>query len=282
MSKKRLGKGLQALIPEIEDAPLSDAVDVEAAHIRVNPYQPRKHFDEGKLAELARSVEQHGILQPLIVRPSDGEYELVAGERRLRAAKLAGLERVPVVIRSLTDREMMEIALIENLQRQDLNPLEEAEAYRRLMDEFNYTQEQLAERVGKSRSAVANTLRLTALHADVRYSVAAGLLSEGHARAILGLPLEKQPSAARKAVELGLSVRDTERLTGQELKKDGRKKASAERAVVKDRYIADLEDRLRQVCGTAVHVRMATKGGGRLEIQFCDLDELERVCEILF
>ena len=281
MNKKRLGKGLQALIPEIEDAPLSDAVDAETAQIRVNPYQPRKHFDEAKLAELARSVEQHGILQPLIVRPADGEYELVAGERRLRAAKIAGLPRVPVVIRSLTDREMMEIALIENLQRQDLNPLEEAQAYRRLMEEYNYTQEQLAERVGKSRSAVANTLRLLVLHPDVRSFVAEGQLSEGHARAILGLPLEKQPDAARRAVELGLSVRDTERLAGQDLKNAGQKATTA-KPVVKDRYIADLEDRLRQVCGTAVHVRMSTKGSGKLEIQFYDLDELERVCEILF
>ncbi|EEG76930.1 ParB/RepB/Spo0J family partition protein [Dethiobacter alkaliphilus] len=282
MSKKRLGKGLQALIPEIEDTPLSDAVDVDVAQISVNPYQPRKHFDEEKLAELARSVEQHGILQPLIVRPSDGEYELVAGERRLRAAKKAGLQRVPVVIRPLTDKEMMEIALIENLQRQDLNPLEEAQAYQRLMEEFNYTQEQLAERVGKSRSAVANTLRLTALHPEARNFVANQQLSEGHARAILSLPLEKQPLAARKAVELGLSVRDTERMAGQEPKKKAARKPRAATGGATDSYIADLEDRLRQVCGTAVNVRMSAKGGGKLEIQFYDLDELERVCEILF
>ncbi|MCW3488966.1 ParB/RepB/Spo0J family partition protein [Dethiobacter alkaliphilus] len=282
MSKKRLGKGLQALIPEIEDTPLSDAVDVDVAQISVNPYQPRKHFDEEKLAELARSVEQHGILQPLIVRPSDGEYELVAGERRLRAAKKAGLQRVPVVIRPLTDKEMMEIALIENLQRQDLNPLEEAQAYQRLMEEFNYTQEQLAERVGKSRSAVANTLRLTTLHPEARNFVANQQLSEGHARALLSLPLEKQPLAARKAVELGLSVRDTERMAGQEPKKKTARKPRAAIGGATDSYIADLEDRLRQVCGTAVNVRMSAKGGGKLEIQFYDLDELERVCEILF
>jgi ParB family chromosome partitioning protein len=280
MSRKRLGKGLQALIPEIDDTPLAEAVDLDAGQIQVNPFQPRKAFDEEKLAELAKSVEQHGIIQPLIVRPTGQGYELVAGERRLRAAKIAGLERVPVVVKSLTDREMMEIALIENLQRQDLNPLEEAEAYKRLMDEYNYTQEQLAERVGKSRSAVANTLRLISLHKDVRNEVAAGRLSEGHARAILGLPLEKQPDAARKAIELGLSVRETERLTTQETRQPQKHRST--QSTPKDGYITDLEDRLRQVCGTAVHVRLAAKGGGKLEIQFYDLEELERLCEILF
>jgi ParB family transcriptional regulator, chromosome partitioning protein len=279
MNKKRLGKGLQALIPEIEDAPLAEAVDVAVGEISVNPFQPRKVFDEEKLDELARSIAQHGILQPLIVRPAGSSFELVAGERRLRAARKAGLERVPVVIRVLTDREMMEIALIENLQRQDLNPLEEAEAYKRLLEEYNYTQEQLAERVGKSRSAVANTLRLMTLHAEVRRDVAEGRLTEGHARAILALPLEKQPDAARKAVELGLSVRETERLAVQEQKRPA--KRQSERHPSRDGYITDLEDRLRQHCGAAVHVRMTSKGSGRLEIQFYDLDELERLCEII-
>ena len=144
MSKKRLGKGLQALIPEIEETPLSDAVDVELEDIIVNEGQPRKIFDEKKLAELTSSVAQHGVLQPLIVRPRGEKYELVAGERRLRAAKKAGLKKVPVVVKVLTDRETLEIALIENLQREDLNPLEEAEAYKKLLEEFNYTQEQLA------------------------------------------------------------------------------------------------------------------------------------------
>lgn len=280
MSKKRLGKGLQALIPEIEDAPLADAVDIAADQIKTNPKQPRKHFDDDKLAELALSIEKHGVLQPLIVRPVADGFELVAGERRLRAAKMAGVERVPVVVRQLSERETMEIALIENLQREDLNPLEEAEAYARLMDEFGYTQEQLAERVGKSRSAVANTLRLMTLHADVRRDVAAGHLSEGHARAILGMALEKQPEAARVAIELGLSVRETERLASQEPnKKKSRQNGKREE---KDSYIADLEERLRTFCGAAVHVRVAPRGGGRLEILFSDMEELERLCELLF
>ncbi|MBS3886944.1 MAG: ParB/RepB/Spo0J family partition protein [Dethiobacter sp.] len=278
MVRKRLGKGLQALIPEIEDAPIAEALELPITQIQLNPYQPRKTFNEEKLAELARSVEQHGILQPLIVRPAGQNFELVAGERRLRAAGIAGLEQVPVVVKLLSDREMMEIALIENLQREDLNPLEEAEAYRRLLDEYGYTQEQLAERVGKSRPAVANTLRLLALHPDVRREVADGRLSEGHARAILALSLEKQSDAARKAMELGLSVRETERLASHLPKV----RSEREKKPDKDGYLADLEDRLRQACGTAVHVRMMGKSGGKLEIQFHDLDELERLCELLF
>ncbi len=277
MNKKRLGKGLQALIPEIEDVPLSDAIEIQINVIRVNPHQPRKCFDEGKLDELARSVAQHGILQPLIVRPFGELYQLVAGERRLRAAKIAGLSSVPVVIKPLSDREMMEIALIENLQREDLNPLEEAEAYQRLMEEFNYTQEQLAERVGKSRSAVANTLRLTALHAEVRKDVASGKLSEGHARAILSLPLEKQPDASKKVVELGLSVRETERMAGQEQ----RRRAAGKQPVLKDSYLADLEDRLRAHCGMAVNVRLSPNGSGKLEVHFSDQDELNQICDYL-
>lgn len=280
MNRSRLGKGLQALIPEIEDTPLSDAVDIDLTQIQTNPNQPRKNFDEERLAELAKSVEQHGILQPLIVRPSGGQYELVAGERRLRAAKIAGLTHVPVVIKPLSDREMMEIALIENLQREDLNPLEEADAYKRLMDEFNYTQEQLAERVGKSRSAVANTLRLVTLHAEVRKNLATGRLTEGHARALLALPIEKQAEAARKVIELKLSVRETERLAGLVQKNENSplKRTRSE----KDDYVADLEDRLRNVCGAAVHVRLNTKGSGKVEIHFSDLEDLERLCEILF
>lgn len=281
MNKKRLGKGLQALIPEIEETPLADAIEIDTGEICVNPHQPRKIFDDEKLAELAQSVGKHGILQPLIVRPAGDGFELVAGERRLRAAKLAGLTSVPVVIKHLSDRAVMEIALIENLQREDLNPLEEAEAFRRLMDEFEYTQDQLAKSLGKSRSAVANTLRLMSLHADARKEVAAGRLTEGHARAILSLPLEQQPAAAKKAVALGLSVRETERLAGQEQKR-GKNSGFLGKPPTKDGYIEDLEDRLRQLCGTAVHVRMSTKGTGKLEIHFYDVDELERLCELLF
>ncbi|NLN07820.1 MAG: ParB/RepB/Spo0J family partition protein [Firmicutes bacterium] len=279
MGKSRLGRGLQALLPGIEEEPYTPAVDVATEDIELNPYQPRKSFDQERLEELARSVKQHGILQPLIVRPHGRQYELVAGERRLRAAKMAGLETVPVIIKSFSDREMMEIALIENLQRENLNPLEEAEAYKRLLEEFRYTQEQLAERVGKSRSAVANILRLLTLHADVKKELAAGNLSEGHARALLALPLEKQPEAARKVIELKLSVRETEKLAGQPQEK--KRTAGKRRKTEKNLYLADLEDRLRQVWGTAVHIRTTAKGNGKIEIYFHDMGELERLCELL-
>lgn len=278
MSRKRLGKGLQALIPEIDETPLTEAIEMEITQIEINPHQPRKTFDEEKLLELTRSIEQHGILQPIIVRPKGAAYELVAGERRLRAAKNAGLKQVPVVIKTLSDQEMMEIALIENLQREDLNPLEEAEAYQRLMEEFSYTQEQLAERVGKSRSAVANTMRLVALHHEVRQEIVNGNLTEGHARAILALPLEKQPEAARKVIALGLSVRETERLAGQVQKKAVR---SPKKKAFRDDYIIALEERLRDKCGTAVSVRMSNKGRGKIEVHFYNLEELERICEAL-
>ena len=270
MSRKRLGKGLQALIPEIDETPLTEAIEMEITQIEINPHQPRKTFDEEKLLELTRSIEQHGILQPIIVRPKGAAYELVAGERRLRAAKNAGLKQVPVVIKTLSDREMMEIALIENLQREDLNPLEEAEAYQRLMEEFSYTQEQLAERVGKSRSAVANTMRLVALHHEVRQEIVNGNLTEGHARAILALPLEKQPEAARKVIALGLSVRETERLAGQVQKKAVR---SPKKKAFRDDYIIALEERLRDKCCTSVSVRMSNKGMGKIEVHFYNLEE---------
>lgn len=276
MKKRSLGKGLQALFTEIEEAPLTDSVKVDIDSITVNPYQPRRNFDEDKMAELVRSILEHGILQPLIVRPTGDGYELVAGERRWRAAKSAGLEQVPVIIRQFSPREMMEIALIENLQREDLNPLEEANAYRRLMDEFGYTQEQLAERLGKSRSAIANTLRLLALHAAVREKVEKGELTEGHARALLALPLEKQPEAAKKVAELGLSVRETERMVA------GQPKATRGkgRERKQDAYILDMEERLRQCCGAPVKIKTGARGG-KIEISFFDLDELERLCDLM-
>ncbi len=277
MTQKRLGKGLQALIPDIDDTPLSDAEEIDVKDIGPNPYQPRKVFDEEKMRELVSSVKEHGVLQPLIVRRAGNGYELVAGERRLRAARLAGLERVPVIVRPFSSRDMMEIALIENLQREDLNPMEEAEAYQRLQEEFGYTQEQLAKRLGKSRPAVANTLRLLALNAEVRREVAAGRLSEGHARAILALPLEKQPVAARQVLEQGLSVRETEKLAGRMGPAHGKKK---EKPRQNDRYLADMEEKLREICGAEVKIRTSPRGSGRLEIHFFDQEELERLYEM--
>lgn len=277
MKKSRLGKGLQALIPEIDETPLTESVKIDINSITVNPYQPRKTFTEDKMAELVRSILEHGILQPLIVRATGDGYELVAGERRWRAAKAAGLEQVPVIIRQFSTREMMEIALIENLQREDLNPLEEAYAYRRLMDEFGYTQEQMAERLGKSRPAIANTLRLLTLHAAVREKVEKGELTEGHARALLALPLEKQPEAARKVTELGLSVRETEKMAAGET----RVARSKSREKKQDAYLVDLEEKLRQSLGAPVKIKNGARGSGKIEISFYDPSELERLCELM-
>jgi ParB family chromosome partitioning protein len=276
MTRRRLGKGLQALIPEVEDESAPIVTEVETAAICANPNQPRKSFAQEELDELARSVAEHGILQPLIVRPLGSSYELVAGERRLRAARMAGLQKVPVAVRYFSREESLEVSLIENLQREDLSPLESAAAFQRLIAEFGYSQEQLAEKMGKSRSAIANTLRLLTLHPGVRQELEEGRLSEGHARAILALPLDEQPAAARQVIEKGLTVRETEHI-GVRSRKAQKNRKSAEPEL----YLADLEERLRLACGTAVRIKMAPGGSGKLEIIFYCREELERVCELL-
>jgi ParB family chromosome partitioning protein len=276
MNRRRLGKGLQALIPEVETESVPIVTEVETSAICANPNQPRKSFAQEELDELARSVAEHGILQPLIVRPLGGSYELVAGERRLRAARMAGLQKVPVAVRCFSREESLEVSLIENLQREDLSPLESAAAFQRLIAEFGYSQEQLAEKMGKSRSAIANILRLLTLHPGVRQELEEGRLSEGHARAILALPLDEQPAAARQVIEKGLTVRETEQI-GARSRKAQKNRKSAE----PDLYLADLEERLRLACGTAVRIKMASGGSGKLEIMFYCREELERVCELL-
>lgn len=276
MTRRRLGKGLQALIPEVEPESAPIVTEVETAAICANPNQPRKSFAQEELDELARSVAEHGILQPLIVRPLGSSYELVAGERRLRAARMAGLQKVPVAVRCFSREESLEVSLIENLQREDLSPLESAAAFQRLIAEFGYSQEQLAEKMGKSRSAIANTLRLLTLHPGVRKELEEGRLSEGHARAILALPLNEQPEAARQVIEKGLTVREAEQIGVR-----SRKAQKNSKAAEPDLYLTDLEERLRLACGTAVRIKMAPGGSGKLEIMFYCREELERVCELL-
>ena len=214
MSKARgLGRGLGALIPELEVAESEGRLEIPIGQIRANPFQPRREFDPIKLGELAESIREHGVLQPVLLRRMEGGYELVAGERRMRAAEMAGLAKIPAVIGDFADSAMMEIALVENLQREDLNPIEEAEAYRRLLDEFGLTQEEVAQKVGKSRPAIANTLRLLNLPAPVREDLSAGRTTVGHARAILGLKSEgEQLDAWKDVVSSVMSVRETEEL----------------------------------------------------------------------
>lgn len=280
MSKKGLGKGLGALIPGIDptERERQGVVELEIGQIKPNPDQPRKEFDEVRLEELALSIKEHGIVQPVIVRKVGDGYELVAGERRWRAAQLAGLTKVPALVREFTEAERMEIALIENLQREDLNPLEEAEAYRALMDAFGLTQEALAKRLGRSRSQVANTLRLLQLPDRVQEEIRAGRLSMGHAKVLGGVEDPAELVAlAEKVVSEGLSVRELEELLRP------REKRERPRAKVRAKLPPDLaavERRLREQLGTPVKLHWSGERG-RVEITFFGEEGLNRLLEAL-
>jgi ParB family chromosome partitioning protein len=280
MMQKRpaLGRGLSALIP---DAPvLRDPIELDIDRLVPNPHQPRAHPDEARLDELARSIQANGVIQPIVVRRHGDAYEILAGERRWRAAQRAGLLRVPVVVRDVSDDRLLEVALIENLQREDLNPIEEAQAYRKLADDFNLTQEQIAAAVGKDRSSVANYVRLLKLPEEVISGVAAGSLSMGHARALLSLPDESaQRRIGRDVIARELSVRETETLVRNQLAETPatRQKPAA---VQPDVHTRAAEERLRFALGTRVRIVRRGKGG-RIEIDFTSEDELQRVFEQL-
>lgn len=282
MAKKReaLGNGLGALFMSNsieEESGASGAVKLSIHEIEPNKDQPRKHFDEKALSELADSIAEHGVIQPLLVRPmAQGGYQLVAGERRWRAARLAGLSEVPVVIKDLTDREAMEIALIENLQREDLNPIEEAEGIDQLMKEYNLTQETAAERVGKSRSAVANALRLLGLPEEVRALVSDGRISAGHARALLAFADEEILKAVVKLIlEKGISVRETERLA-KEAAKEGAKPKRVKR---RDVFFDEVEIALGQSLGRKVKINSGRKGG-TIVLEYFDKDDLTKIAKM--
>jgi ParB family transcriptional regulator, chromosome partitioning protein len=273
-----LGKGLSALIPDSFEPSISP-IEVDIDRLTPNELQPRGHMNPAALEDLSRSIAANGIIQPIVVRKVGERFHIIAGERRWRAAKLAGLMRVPVVVRDIApgaDRSLLEVALIENIQRENLNPIEEALAYRRLADQFEMTQEAIATAVGKDRVTIANTLRLLKLPDDVRADVASGVLSMGHARAILALPDEaEQRRMARDVVARGLSVRETETL----VKKGGEQRSPAKPAAA-DVHTRAAEDRLRLVLGTRVRiVRRGTRG--RIEIDFGSEDELIRLYEVL-
>jgi ParB family chromosome partitioning protein len=281
MADKRpaLGRGLSALIPEAPVAPASSerGLDVDTDLLHPNPFQPRVHLDDAKIDELARSIRTHGIIQPIVVRRAAGEgYEIVAGERRWRASQRAGLLKVPVVVRDVPDDKLLAAALIENIQREDLNPIEEAQAYRRLSDDLQLTQEQIAEAVGKDRSSIANHLRLLRLPHEIRENLVSGSLSMGHARALLGLPDETaQLRVSREIVAKNLSVRETEALVAK-----GGQPAQKRPEESKDVHTRAAEDRLRFALGT--RTRIVRKGrGGRIEIEFTNENELQRIFEYL-
>ncbi len=284
MVEKRpaLGRGLSALIPEVAlppPAPADQPREVEVDLLRPNPFQPRAAVDQERLQELARSIRRNGLIQPIVARRVGDRYEIIAGERRWRAAQIAGLPRVPVVLRSVPDEKLLETALIENIQREDLNPIEEATAYRRLVDDFKLTQEQIAEAVGKDRSSVANYLRLLKLPAEIRDEVAAGTLSMGHARALLALADgAAQRRVAREVIARGLSVRETEGLVRRALEPDRASAARRERQG--DPNTRAAEEQLRFALGARVRI-VRTGQGGRIEIAFSSEAELHRLFEQL-
>ncbi len=285
MPKKKsgLGKGLDALFAEntVDESLSASAVSLDINEIEPNREQPRKVFEETALRELAESIERHGIVQPLLVRPmADGSYQLVAGERRWRAARMAGLSEVPVVIRELSDRDTMEIALIENLQREDLNPIEEATALRQLMEAFALTQEECAERVGKSRSAVANSLRLLNLPQSLIDLVQQGELSSGHARTILPLADEaKMLDLAKEIKAKDLSVRDTERQV-KILLSDATHKVRP-KVKTKDKFYEEVELALRNTMNRKVRVLPGKSHKGTLEIEFFSKEDLQKLANAL-
>ena len=274
MAKKQsgLGKGLSALMLENSVDEMVATNTLPLNEIMPNKEQPRKTFDEGALQELADSITQHGVLQPLLVRPlPSGGYQLVAGERRWRASRIEGLTEVPVVIKELTDEEVIEIAMIENLQREDLNPLEEALGYRYMMDELNITQEQAAEKVGKSRPAVANAIRLLRLPDEVQEMVKNNLISPGHARALLGF--ENQEiiiQTAKRIVKEDLSVREVETLV-----KNSQKTPKVPKQQKRDKFFSEVELALVENLGRKVKIKESKKDAGVLEIEFFDKDDLE-------
>lgn len=279
LSKRGLGRGLDALIPQLNVSDNDYVVSVDLRDLRPNPYQPRREFNEDKLQELARSIEEHGIIQPLIVRKSEIRgFDIVAGERRFRAARLAGLQVVPAVVRELTDVKLMEIALIENLQREDLNPMEIAEAYANLIEKCQLTQDELAQRVGQSRSHIANMMRLLHLPTDIREMVSHGTLSMGHARALLSVEdKEQQRMLANQIVDEDLSVRKLENMIYQPKKTVSRETQNNVKASNSYRRY---EQQFQEYLGTAVRIQQGKKRG-KIEIEYFSKEDLERIMQLM-
>lgn len=277
MIRKGLGKGLGALISSAEFTGDSEGLkELKINEIEPNVNQPRKHFDDEKLTQLSESIKQHGIVQPIIVKKENDVYRIVAGERRWRAARLAGLSTVPVVIRELTNKQVMEIALIENIQREDLNPIEEAEAYEKLIGEYSLTQEEISNIIGKSRSAVANSLRLLNLQEKIRNYVINDEISSGHARALLSIEdKELQKKVAQEIIEKSLNVRETEKLVKKYLSKNDKVKI-----VKRNEEIIQIEDKLKSIFGTKVSLINNNKKG-KIMIEYYSVSELERLLELI-
>ena len=278
MNKKfALGKGLGALIPDEINEGNEGKLMISLNKIKSNIDQPRKSFDNEKIAELAESIKNHGIIQPLILKENDGGYIIVAGERRWRAAKMVGLKEVPAIVMDLTEKQVLEISLIENIQRQDLNPIEEALAYKKLLSDFNLTQEELSKRIGKSRTAITNTIRLINLDSRVQQYVIDGIISEGHGRALLSLEdSELQYIYSQKVIDEKLSVRELEKL----IRNASLKSEKSEKNEELNPYYKDVRDRLQNYFGTKVNLS-SKKNRGKIEIEYYSEEDLERILDII-
>lgn len=282
MTRRALGKGLSALISAAEEVE-ETITEIPLSSIVPNPDQPRRDIGRDSIEELAASIREHGVLQPVIVQPlPDGRYQLVAGERRWRAARVAGLSTVHAIVRQVSEEERLELALVENVQREDINAVDEAIAYRALMERFGMTQEEVARKVGKSRTAVANTLRLLTLEEEILDGLRQGKITEGHARALLMAPEEARMELYRRAVKAGWSVRDMERASRSASRNEQSAIASdvSRETPAPDPHVLALEDRLRSALATRVQIRHAG-GKGTIEIHFYDIDDLTRIAEAI-
>lgn len=289
-SSKGLGKGLDSMIPKseklkIEDRKKEKNVSCETLiginEIEPNKFQPRKKFDEDSLQELADSIKQFGIIQPLVLQKRNKFYEIIAGERRWRAARIAGVKKIPAIIKEYTDKEVIEIALIENIQREDLNPIEEAQAYKQLIKEFNMKQDEVAERVCKSRTAVTNSMRLLKLCDKVQQMLVDDIISGGHGRALIPIEDEEiQYTVALKILDEKLSVRETEKLVKKILSDDSKKEPKKVNATEEILY-KDIEEKLKSVMGTKVNINRKNKNKGVIEIEYYSEDELDRIVDMV-
>jgi len=278
MSKRGLGKGLEALIPKVEQKEKGLVVEMDIESLTPNLFQPRKSFDKEKMEELKGSIKKHGIIQPVVVRKMANGFEVVAGERRLKAAKEIGLKKIPAIIRSINNEKSLEIALVENIQREDLNPVEQANAFKRLIDEFKLTQQELAEATGKSRALVTNTIRLLKLNPEIQKNIAEGKISFGHAKLLLSIEDEEMQSAVcERIITTDLSVRDTERL----IKNIGRvqkKKFQVKNITIE--HFPEIEGRLRDALGTKISILYDGKKG-KINIEFYNKEDLRRIADLL-
>ena len=278
MSKRGLGKGLEALIPKTEHKEKELAIEMDIESLTPNLFQPRKNFSKEKMEELKGSIKKHGIIQPIIVRKMANGYEMVAGERRLKAAREIGLKKIPVIIKTFNNEKSLEIALVENIQREDLNPVEQANAFKRLIDEFKLTQQELSDATGKSRALVANTIRLLKLNPEIQKNISEGKISFGHAKLLLSIEDEEaQRAVCDRIIANDLSVRDTERLI-KNIEKLQKKQFKVKNTTIE--HFPDVEGRLRDILGTKISILYDGKKG-KINIEFYSKEDLRRIADLL-